>query len=97
MRSQFSDTAFWKAQVTTDADGQAVVAVPLPDNLTTWRLTALAVTADTQVGQATNESRRQQAAAAAPARAALPDRAATTSQPAGDHREPHAAAPPTPT
>ncbi|HET7081791.1 MAG TPA: MG2 domain-containing protein, partial [Chloroflexia bacterium] len=55
VRSQFSDTAYWKAQVTTDANGQAVVSVPLPDNLTTWRLTALAVTRDTQVGQATNE------------------------------------------
>ena len=55
VRSQFSDTAFWRAQVTTDAAGQAVVAVRLPDNLTTWRLTALAVTTDTRVGQATNE------------------------------------------
>jgi len=55
VRSQFSDTAYWRAQVTTDARGQAVVVVTLPDNLTTWRLTALAVTADTRVGQATNE------------------------------------------
>lgn len=55
VRSQFSDTAYWRGQVTTDANGQATVAVPLPDNLTTWRMTALAVTADTRVGQATNE------------------------------------------
>jgi uncharacterized protein YfaS (alpha-2-macroglobulin family) len=54
-RRLFSDTAYWKGQVTTDANGQAVVAVPLPDNLTTWRLTVLAVTQDTRVGQATNE------------------------------------------
>lgn len=55
VRRQFSDTAYWRGQVTTDANGQAVVAVPLPDNLTTWRLTALAVTQDTRVGQAQNE------------------------------------------
>ncbi|MGI8588923.1 MAG: Ig-like domain-containing protein [Chloroflexia bacterium] len=55
VRTNFSDTAYWKAQVTTGADGRAVVSVRLPDNLTTWRLTALAVTADTLVGQATNE------------------------------------------
>ncbi len=54
VRSNFSDTAFWRAQVTTGANGQAVVAIRLPDNLTTWRLTALAVTKDTQVGQAIN-------------------------------------------
>ncbi len=55
IRSQFSDTAYWRGQVTTGADGSASVAVPLPDNLTTWRMTALAVTTDTRVGQATNE------------------------------------------
>ena len=28
------------ASVQTDATGQATVEIPLPDNLTTWRLTA---------------------------------------------------------
>ncbi len=54
-RSVFRDTAYWKANVTTDASGTAQVAVPLPDNLTTWRATVLGLTADTQVGTATNE------------------------------------------
>ena len=34
----------------TGADGKATVNVELPDNLTTWRATARAVTADTRVG-----------------------------------------------
>ena len=54
-RSVFRDTAYWQAAVTTGANGTAQVAVPLPDNLTTWRATALGLTADTQVGTATNE------------------------------------------
>lgn len=53
VRSRFNDTAFWQAVVTTDANGQATVSVPLPDNLTTWRLEARGLTADTLVGQGT--------------------------------------------
>src|SRR5262249_25786677 len=34
----------------TGADGKATLSVSLPDNLTTWRATAKAVTADTKVG-----------------------------------------------
>lgn len=52
VRSDFRDTAFWRATVTTGADGSALVPVPLPDNLTTWRLTAQAVTADSRFGRA---------------------------------------------
>ncbi|VAW31131.1 hypothetical protein MNBD_CHLOROFLEXI01-3160, partial [hydrothermal vent metagenome] len=51
VRQDFPDTAFWQASLTTDADGQATVEIPLPDNLTTWRLSSKAVTADTLVGQ----------------------------------------------
>ncbi|MBI4771738.1 MAG: alpha-2-macroglobulin, partial [Chloroflexi bacterium] len=53
VRSQFLDTAFWRADVVTDANGQASVEITLPDNLTTWRLDARGVTADTLVGQST--------------------------------------------
>ena len=52
VRHEFPDTAFWKADVLTDQEGKAMVTVKLPDNLTTWRLDARAVTKDTQVGQA---------------------------------------------
>lgn len=53
VRSRFEDTAFWQASVTTNASGEATVSVPLPDNLTTWRLDARGVTVETLVGQGT--------------------------------------------
>ena len=52
LRSRFADTAFWDAAVRTDEDGQAQVTVQLPDNLTTWRMQARGITADTKVGRA---------------------------------------------
>jgi hypothetical protein len=53
IRQNFPDTAFWEAFVTTDANGDATISVTLPDNLTTWRMEAKAVTFDTRVGQTT--------------------------------------------
>jgi uncharacterized protein YfaS (alpha-2-macroglobulin family) len=55
IRKIFKDTAYWQPAVTTGADGKANVKVELPDNLTTWRATARAVTADTRVGSATTK------------------------------------------
>ncbi|HVF57107.1 MAG TPA: MG2 domain-containing protein [Pyrinomonadaceae bacterium] len=52
IRKLFKDTAFWQPSVVTGADGKATVKFELPDNLTTWRATARAVTADTRVGTA---------------------------------------------
>lgn len=43
IRSEFLDTALWNASLITDANGEAVFSVELPDNLTTWRLDARAV------------------------------------------------------
>jgi uncharacterized protein YfaS (alpha-2-macroglobulin family) len=43
VRADFRDTAFWQGSVVTGSDGSATVSVPLPDNLTTWRLTAQGV------------------------------------------------------
>ncbi|MGL4370067.1 MAG: alpha-2-macroglobulin family protein, partial [Spirochaetota bacterium] len=51
-RERFKDTTYWSAKVTTNAAGRAVVKVPLAENITTWRVTARAVTSDTKVGQA---------------------------------------------
>ncbi len=51
IRSDFRDTAYWSAVVRTGEDGEASVTVTLPDNLTTWRMDARAVTATTLVGQ----------------------------------------------
>jgi uncharacterized protein YfaS (alpha-2-macroglobulin family) len=55
VRGNFQDTAYWKARVVTGADGSAQVTVTLPDNLTTWRMDARAVTLDTRVGQVTSD------------------------------------------
>jgi len=49
-RSNFKDTAYWNAQAVTDEAGTLAFEVTLPDNLTTWRLQARAVTEDTRVG-----------------------------------------------
>lgn len=50
VRKNFKDTAFWAPAVMTDSTGRAEVSFDFPDNLTTWRATARAVTADTRVG-----------------------------------------------
>lgn len=55
VRQNFKDTAFWQAQVMTDANGTAQVMVTLPDNLTTWQMKARAVTEDTRVGETESE------------------------------------------
>lgn len=55
IRSDFRDTAFWEARVTTDANGNAQVSVTLPDNLTTWRLLTKAVSSNTLVGETIND------------------------------------------
>ncbi|MFN2226501.1 MAG: alpha-2-macroglobulin family protein, partial [Anaerolineae bacterium] len=52
IRSRFADTAFWDPVVRTDEEGRAQVEVELPDNLTTWRMQARGITADTRVGRA---------------------------------------------
>jgi uncharacterized protein YfaS (alpha-2-macroglobulin family) len=54
-RTFFPNTAYWNPDLRTDDNGRATVSVKLPDTLTTWRLTANAVTETTQVGQGTNE------------------------------------------
>ncbi len=53
IRQNFPDTAYWTAHLVTDGNGEASVTVTLPDNLTTWRMDARAVTGDTRVGQTT--------------------------------------------
>jgi alpha-2-macroglobulin len=56
IRREFKDTAFWQPDVVTGGDGKATVNFKLPDNLTTWRATARAVTADTHVGSAVQKT-----------------------------------------
>jgi hypothetical protein len=52
-RADFPDTAAWFPVLHTDHNGEAAVTITLPDSLTSWRMTAKATTADTQVGEAT--------------------------------------------
>jgi hypothetical protein len=52
VREDFPDTAYWNAQVVTDAAGQAQITLTLPDSLTTWQVDARGTTEDTRVGQA---------------------------------------------
>lgn len=51
-REYFPDTAYWRATLVTDQQGRATVNVLLPDNLTTWRMRAQAMTVDSLVGSA---------------------------------------------
>lgn len=55
VRSNFVDTAYWNAFVTTNAKGEAKVKFKLPDNLTTWMAVSKDVTLDTKVGQGVGE------------------------------------------
>lgn len=56
VRKDFPDAIYWIADLVTDAQGQAKVAIRYPDALTTWRLTARAVTRDTLVGAAVSRT-----------------------------------------
>ncbi|HXG98133.1 MAG TPA: Ig-like domain-containing protein [Gemmatimonadales bacterium] len=50
LRSRFAATAFFLGEVTTDSSGAAVATAKLPDNLTTFRVMAVAVTAGDRYG-----------------------------------------------
>ncbi|HET6895265.1 MAG TPA: alpha-2-macroglobulin family protein [Candidatus Baltobacteraceae bacterium] len=56
VRTNFQDTAYWTPAVVTDAHGHARITFTWPDNLTTWRTTALGVTSDTDVGEGRAET-----------------------------------------
>jgi uncharacterized protein YfaS (alpha-2-macroglobulin family) len=51
-RENFPDTAYWDAQIATDANGFASVRINLPDSLTTWQVLVRGLTRDTLVGEA---------------------------------------------
>ncbi len=51
LRSRFQTTAFFLGSVVTDAQGNATVTAKLPDNLTTFRVMAVAVTAGDRYGK----------------------------------------------
>jgi hypothetical protein len=51
MRKDFADSAVWLPTLLTDKEGKATVSFKMPDNLTTWRAKAVAITRDSLVGQ----------------------------------------------
>lgn len=57
VRTDFRATAFWGADVTTDADGVATVSLAYPDSLTAWRATARAAGTGAQFGIGTGTTR----------------------------------------
>ncbi len=51
VRRNFADTAHFAPTVRTNAQGEATLSFKLPDNLTTWKVKAIGMTADTRAGQ----------------------------------------------
>lgn len=55
IRDLFKDNAYWNPKIVTDQNGEANIEFTLPDNLTTWVLTGVAVTPETIVGESQME------------------------------------------
>ncbi|WP_437193024.1 alpha-2-macroglobulin family protein [Planctomicrobium sp. SH527] len=53
IRSEFADTAFWKADLTSDSNGLAKVTFKMPENLSSWKIRTWGMGADTVVGEGT--------------------------------------------
>ncbi len=51
VRTQFADTALWKASLTSNSDGLAEVELTMPENLTAWKVKAWGMGHGTKVGQ----------------------------------------------
>lgn len=51
LRSRFKTTAFFLGSVVTDAEGNGMATAKLPDNVTTFRIMAMAVTAGDRYGK----------------------------------------------
>ena len=54
VRKEFADTAFWLANLRTDESGIASASFTLPDNVTTWRVMALAMDRGRRFGWASD-------------------------------------------
>jgi anti-sigma factor RsiW len=53
LRQVFPETLYWDTEALTDENGYLALDLPLADNITTWRLTALAATRQGELGVAT--------------------------------------------
>ncbi len=56
VRRFFPDTLLWRAHLKTGPDGRAELDMEMPDSLTTWRLTARAVSGDDRFGEARSDA-----------------------------------------
>jgi uncharacterized protein YfaS (alpha-2-macroglobulin family) len=57
IRSDFSETAFWKPQLLTGADGSVSIEFTVPDSVTSWNVWVHAVTKDLKGGSLKKETR----------------------------------------
>ncbi len=57
LRSEFAETAFWKPQLLTDADGSASIEFTVPDSVTSWNVFVHAVTRDWKAGSLRKEAK----------------------------------------
>lgn len=57
VRANFAETAFWKPQLLTDADGAVSLEFDVPDSVTSWNVWVHAVTKDLRGGSARKEAR----------------------------------------
>ncbi len=57
LRGDFKATAYWNASLEADEEGKASVSFTLPDNLTTFRVMAVAQTRDSRFGRAESDFR----------------------------------------
>ncbi|HEY4229013.1 MAG TPA: alpha-2-macroglobulin family protein [Thermoanaerobaculia bacterium] len=56
VRSNFAETAFWRPQLLTGADGSAVIEFEVPDSVTSWNVWVHAVTRDLKAGMVHRET-----------------------------------------
>ena len=56
LRSDFSETAFWRPQLLTEPDGSASIEFTVPDSVTSWNVWVHAVTRDLKGGMLRREA-----------------------------------------
>jgi len=57
IRSNFSETAFWKPHLLTGPDGSASIEFTVPDSVTSWNVWVQAVTKDLKAGALSKETK----------------------------------------
>jgi len=57
MRSVFKFVSYWNPSIRVNGEGKASVEFELPDNLTGWRVLAMAVSPDDRMGWASPPSK----------------------------------------